>query len=116
MPETYYVVPEKTHNHLVEVAYRHRGYTADEAADRFERAVEQVVSANPQGNIAIVSHGTVIALLLERQGAGIGRAPPGASGNPTPCPRRVSRASWRWWMTRSMSRGCCSRVWNWSRT
>jgi broad specificity phosphatase PhoE len=46
--------------------------TADEAADRFERAVEQVVSANPQGNIAIVSHGTVIALLLERQGAGRG--------------------------------------------
>jgi broad specificity phosphatase PhoE len=46
--------------------------TADEAADRFELAVEQVLSAHPDGNAAIVSHGTVIALLLARRGAGRG--------------------------------------------
>ncbi len=46
--------------------------TADEAADRFEQAVEQVLAAHPAGNVAIVSHGTVIALLLARHGAGRG--------------------------------------------
>jgi len=33
MPETYYVVPVSQHNSLVEAAYRHRGYLADEAAE-----------------------------------------------------------------------------------
>ena len=33
MPETYYVVPEAQHNRLIEAAYRHRGYLADEAAE-----------------------------------------------------------------------------------
>ncbi len=33
MPETYFIVPEPLHNELVAAAYRHRGYTADEAAD-----------------------------------------------------------------------------------
>jgi LDH2 family malate/lactate/ureidoglycolate dehydrogenase len=33
MPDTYFVVPESTHNALVEAAYLHRGYVADEAAD-----------------------------------------------------------------------------------
>lgn len=33
MSETYFVVPEKIHNELVAAAYRHRGYTTDEAAD-----------------------------------------------------------------------------------
>jgi len=33
MPETYYVVPEKQHNDLIEAAYRHRGYEADESAE-----------------------------------------------------------------------------------
>ena len=46
--------------------------TADEAADRFEQAVGQVLAAYPDGNVAIVSHGTVIALMLARQGAGRG--------------------------------------------
>ena len=32
MPETFYVVPEQLHNALVEAAYRHRGFAADEAA------------------------------------------------------------------------------------
>lgn len=31
MPETFYIVPPDTHNRLVEAAYRHRGYTTDEA-------------------------------------------------------------------------------------
>ena len=31
MPETYYIVPEVQHNTLVEAAYRHRGFLADEA-------------------------------------------------------------------------------------
>jgi len=46
--------------------------TADEAADRFEQAVQQALAAHPDGNVAIVSHGTVIALLLARRGAGRG--------------------------------------------
>src|SRR5262245_54959279 len=33
MPDTYYVVPESQHNSLVEAAYKHRGYLADEAAE-----------------------------------------------------------------------------------
>jgi L-2-hydroxycarboxylate dehydrogenase (NAD+) len=31
MPETFHIVPETQHNALVATAYRHRGYTADEA-------------------------------------------------------------------------------------
>jgi len=37
--------------------------SAVQALDRFERAVNDVVARHPAGNIAIVSHGTVIALL-----------------------------------------------------
>lgn len=33
MSDTYFVVPEATHNELVEKAYRHRGFTAAEAKD-----------------------------------------------------------------------------------
>jgi LDH2 family malate/lactate/ureidoglycolate dehydrogenase len=33
MPETWYVVPPAVHNALVEAAYRHRGYDAQEAAE-----------------------------------------------------------------------------------
>jgi len=33
MTETYFVVPPGQHNELIETAYRHRGYTADEAKD-----------------------------------------------------------------------------------
>lgn len=38
--------------------------TADEARDRFEAAVLRAAAEHPEGNVAIVSHGTVIALLL----------------------------------------------------
>ncbi len=33
MPETYFVLPEAQHNALIEAAYRHRGYLADEASE-----------------------------------------------------------------------------------
>jgi LDH2 family malate/lactate/ureidoglycolate dehydrogenase len=33
MPETFHIVPESQHNALIEAAYRHRGYHADEAAE-----------------------------------------------------------------------------------
>lgn len=33
MSDIYFVVPESAHNALVETAYRHRGFTSDEAAD-----------------------------------------------------------------------------------
>ena len=37
--------------------------SADEALERFGGAVDSVLAANPEGNIATVTHGTVIALL-----------------------------------------------------
>lgn len=46
--------------------------TADAARERFESAVRRVVAEHPAGNVAVVSHGTVIALML------------GTSGNRTP--------------------------------
>ncbi len=33
MPETYFIVPESQHNALIEAAYRHRGFDADEARE-----------------------------------------------------------------------------------
>lgn len=38
--------------------------TANQALARIEAAVREVVEANPEGNVAVISHGTVIALLL----------------------------------------------------
>ena len=38
--------------------------TADAARDRFEAAVLRAMADQPEGNVAVVSHGTVIALLL----------------------------------------------------
>lgn len=40
--------------------------SADEALARFEAAVRLAVDAQPDGNVAVVSHGTVIALLVAR--------------------------------------------------
>ena len=40
--------------------------TAVAALSRFESALDEVVLAHPDGNVAVVSHGTVIALLLEK--------------------------------------------------
>jgi broad specificity phosphatase PhoE len=39
--------------------------TAEQARDRFEAAVQLVVDEQDEGNVAVVSHGTVIALMLE---------------------------------------------------
>lgn len=44
--------------------------TADEAAGRFERAIEAVLARHPQGNVAVVTHGTVLALFASENGAG----------------------------------------------
>jgi broad specificity phosphatase PhoE len=40
--------------------------SAEDALARFERAVEAVLTKHPEANIAIVSHGTVIALFVEK--------------------------------------------------
>lgn len=44
--------------------------TADEAAGRFDRAIQAVLARHPQGNIAVVTHGTVLALFASENGAG----------------------------------------------
>jgi broad specificity phosphatase PhoE len=46
--------------------------TAEAALDRFGRAVEDVLREEPEGNIAVVTHGTVLALFAELRGAGDG--------------------------------------------
>jgi len=40
--------------------------TAVAALSRFESALDEVLMEHPAGNVAVVSHGTVIALLLEK--------------------------------------------------
>ena len=40
--------------------------TAVAALSRFESALDEVLMEHPEGNVAVVSHGTVIALLLEK--------------------------------------------------
>jgi broad specificity phosphatase PhoE len=57
--------------------------SADQATDRFDRAVAAVLSQHPSGNIAIVSHGTVIALYLARH----------ANQDPFACWRRMGLPS-----------------------
>jgi broad specificity phosphatase PhoE len=42
--------------------------TAEQARSRFQSAVDDVLDAHPEGNVAVVSHGTVIALMLEGKG------------------------------------------------
>lgn len=46
--------------------------SADQALARFEQAVQAVLARYPEQNVAIVSHGTVIALMLAKAGAGGG--------------------------------------------
>jgi broad specificity phosphatase PhoE len=41
--------------------------SADQAANRIGAAVEAVLAQHPDGNIAVVTHGTVLALLAERR-------------------------------------------------
>jgi broad specificity phosphatase PhoE len=57
---------------MVEAFFRRPGdlvlgrETADDAGDRFDRAVGEVLAKYPDGNVAVVAHGTVIALFLAR--------------------------------------------------
>jgi broad specificity phosphatase PhoE len=46
--------------------------TAQQALDRFGAGVSRVLEQQPQGNVAIVTHGTVLALFAEAHGAGDG--------------------------------------------
>jgi broad specificity phosphatase PhoE len=46
--------------------------TAAEALDRFERAVTRVLEEEGQDAVAVVTHGTVLALFAEAHGAGDG--------------------------------------------
>ena len=46
--------------------------SADQAAARFKAAVDGVVAAHPQGNLVLVTHGTVLALFAAAHGAGDG--------------------------------------------
>ena len=48
--------------------------SADQALARFDEAVGRVVAGRPDGgNVAVVSHGTVIALFVARHGGRGGR-------------------------------------------
>jgi broad specificity phosphatase PhoE len=48
--------------HPSELVFGHE--TADQARERFTAAVDTVVAAHPNGNLVVVAHGTVIALLV----------------------------------------------------
>ncbi len=48
--------------------------TAEKALGRFEEAVERVLDEELDGNVAIVTHGTVLALFAEAHGVGDGFA------------------------------------------
>jgi LDH2 family malate/lactate/ureidoglycolate dehydrogenase len=85
MGETYYVVPESVHNKLVEKAYRHRGYEADEAAD----AARFCASASTHG---IRTHNGIKALHLDHLfGSAAGGCVPGAKIREIPTKLKASR-------------------------
>ncbi len=69
-------LPSREFISLVEVFFRKPAErvlgreSADEALARFERAVSDVLARYPAGNVAVVSHGTVLALLLAKHGGG----------------------------------------------
>ncbi|MFP4282639.1 MAG: Ldh family oxidoreductase [Opitutales bacterium] len=72
MPETFHVVPVETHNQLVEAAYRHRGYTTEEA----RAAAEFAAHATRHG---IRTHNALKALHLDHLfGSGGNGCVPGA--------------------------------------
>jgi len=79
MPETYFVVPENDHNVLVEAAYRHRGYLADEAAEGARFCAEAA-------RHGIRTHNALKALHLDHLfGSGAGGCKPGAEIEERPC-------------------------------
>jgi L-2-hydroxycarboxylate dehydrogenase (NAD+) len=72
MPDLYHVVPESQHNALVEAAYRHRGYLADEASEGARFCAE----ASRHG---IRTHNAIKALHLDHLfGSGSQGCVPGA--------------------------------------
>ncbi len=72
MSETYYIVPESTHNQLVEKVYQHRGYDKEEACD----AARFCASAATHG---IRTHNAIKALHLDHLfGSATGGCIPGA--------------------------------------
>jgi LDH2 family malate/lactate/ureidoglycolate dehydrogenase len=72
MSETFFVVPEEQHNALVKAAYRHRGFSADEAAD----AARFCAEATRHG---IRTHNAIKALHLDHLfGSGAGGCVPRA--------------------------------------
>lgn len=79
MPDTYYVIPESQHNALVEAAYRHRGYWADESAEGARFCAE----ASRHG---IRTHNALKALHLDHLfGSGSKGCVPGAQIEEKPC-------------------------------
>jgi LDH2 family malate/lactate/ureidoglycolate dehydrogenase len=72
MTESYYVVPQKQHNELIEKAYRHRGYTVEEAKD----GARFCELASTHG---IRTHNGIKALHLDEMfGSKVGGCVPGA--------------------------------------
>ncbi|MDD2706678.1 MAG: Ldh family oxidoreductase [Verrucomicrobiae bacterium] len=70
---TYFVVPQSTHNQLVENAYRHRGYTAQEASD----GARFCELASTHG---IRTHNAIKAIHLDELfGSKVGGCKPGAT-------------------------------------
>lgn len=85
MGEIYYVVPQSVHNALIEKAYRHRGYEADEAAD----AARFCASASTHG---IRTHNGIKALHLDHLfGSGAGGCVPGAKIREVPTKFKAAR-------------------------
>jgi LDH2 family malate/lactate/ureidoglycolate dehydrogenase len=83
--ETYYIVPEEIHNDLVEAAYRHRGYDADEAAD----GARFCASASTHG---IRTHNAIKALHLDHLfGSAAGGCVPGAKIQEIPTKFKAAR-------------------------
>ena len=88
MSEVFYVVPEKQHNALVEAAYRHRGYLADEAAEGARFCAE----ASRHG---IRTHNGLKALHLDHLfGSGSQGCVPGAKIEVKPSPRFPAAQVW----------------------
>jgi broad specificity phosphatase PhoE len=46
--------------------------TAQQAAERFSKAITSVLESHPSGNLVVVTHGTVLALFAADHGAGDG--------------------------------------------
>ena len=88
MSETFHVVPEETHNTLVAAAYRHRGYTEDEARD----AARFCAEAARHG---IRTHNAIKALHLDHLfGSGASGCVPGAEIEVLPHGRFPATAVW----------------------